>query len=548
MLKSGFKSDTVYLYSENKDKLLRVLTDTQQKFQAFQSILEYLEADVFLIEDNYVDKDYLEDYTSFYARCHYPYHRFCKRIHFFKKKGNFFLTDDLLKKLFYKRLTQKAKENIQQSYIGFIVLKPSKNDNFIVGRTCLAHYNEDSKRNRKYYATREYSANLYGIPLTVKSMAFQEQDEAVAACASIALWSAFNITGKKYQHRIPSPSEVTNLALSETSYQNGFPNEGLTAEQMAVAVSKIRLKPLILRPIGDRHLKAQIYAYLRAGIPIICGISLYDKYKKPQKGSFISQTKSFHAVTINGFSFEDGVSDIAFSDRLKLVSSRMTKFFVHDDQLCPFARMSFETKYSQVNSKLIKLISTSWSSQNGRLNKSLQTKLEDNKIAKVDSLIIPLYHKIRIAYTDILENVQKFATEMDEFLRSFYEKINHTYIPYEWDIFLSEVNDLKRDILEQPQLEHKETILKKGFAKYLWRAQAVYIEKKEEIKDITITEGINDTDTIEFEYNKNILFELVFDATDSKKKGLIKELIFYDKDISTIYYSFTNIKKQNNIL
>lgn len=524
-----FQSNIVYSYSENQNQLISLLTDSDQKIPGFQTTLDYFETGAFLVEDNYVDKDYLEDYTSFYARCHHPYARFCKRIHFFTKRKKNLLTNDLLGKVFTEGLTKEEKDYIQQSYIGFIVLKPSKNGGFIIGRTCLAHYNEDSKRNRKYYATREYSANLYGITLTVKSMAFQEQDETVAACASIALWSAFNITGKKYQHRIPSPSEVTHLALSETSYRSGFPNEGLTTEQMAVAVAKVRLKPLIIRPKGNTHLKAQIYAYLRAGIPIICGISLYDKNKwskKTPNGDIIPTSRSFHAVTINGFSFENGKADINFRDRLKLVSSRMTQFYVHDDQLCPFARMIFDTKYTAVNSGLSKLINTAWSSKDKRQNKSHQAKLEDCKVAKVESLIIPLYHKIRITYNDILEDIQDFDNEIKVYLQFFYEKLNRDYISFEWDIFLSEVNDLKKDILEHPIFNQKENLLKQGFAKYLWRAQAVLIKELED-----------------GEYIKYTMFEIVFDATDSKKKGLTKQVIFYDQDINLIYDS---LNKFNN--
>lgn len=519
------KSETVYSYRENKNQLIKLLTDSEQKIPAFQATLDYFDTEVFLIEDNYVDRDYLEDYTSFYARCHHPYARFCKRIHFFTKT-DFYLTNELLKKVFTVGITQKEKECIQNTYIGFLILKPSKNEGYMIGRTCLTHYNDDSKRNRKYYATREYLANLYGIPLTVKSMAFQEQDQTVAACASIALWSAFNITGKKYQHRIPSPSEVTQLALSEAFYGNGFPNEGLTTEQMSIAVSKVRLKPFTIRPDGNTSIKAHIYAYLRAGIPIICGISLYNKYKaseKSDKDSIILKSRSFHAVTINGFSFENGEPDIVFRDRLKLVSSRMTQFYVHDDQLCPFAKMVFHTKYSQVNSELIKLLSTKWSSKDKNLNKSQNEKLENDKVAKIDSLIIPLYHKIRITYKDVLEDVQEFAKEMNDLLQFLYNKKGLVYTPCEWDIFLSEVNDLKKDILEKPHFDKKETILKQGFAKYLWRAQAVIINE-------------NDLS------GHKILLEIVFDATDSKKRGLTKQFIFYDEDTRFIFDSFYNAK------
>lgn len=519
-------SDILHSYKDNSDNLIKLLTECSQKAPAFTKTLNDLGADTFLIEKEYVDKDYLEDYATFYASCYQPYKRFCQRVHFFKKKGEFSFTNEILMQLLQIGVTDSIIQQIQQSYIGFIVLKPTKDDTTIIGRTCLAHYKEEDKRNRRYNATREYTANLYGIPLSVKSMAFQEQDEAVAVCASIALWSAFSITGKKYQHRIPSPSEVTNLALSETSYISAFPSEGLTPEQMAVAMAKVRLKPLILRPKGHRNLKAQIYAYLRAGIPVVCGISLYNEYKSTNKSpqKIIPNSRSFHAVTINGFSFENGNADIDFRDRLKLISTRMTQFYAHDDQLCPFTKMVFENGYILPNK-----VKTTWLSDDKKRKPAEQQKLEQYKVADIESLIIPLYHKIRINYNDILSEVQKFAKLLNNAMTYFYKRNNTTFIPFEWDIFLNEVTEFKRDVLSMPSFEKKQDILQCGFAKYLWRAQALAIAKDEQ--------NVN---------KKEIVMEIVFDATDAKKKGIAKTILFYNKNVEHLFNFFMDNKQKSN--
>lgn len=484
-----FKEGSIYSYDKkNKNILLEVIFGAahHQMYDAFETMFSALNLECFLFEYEYVDKDYLEDYSNYYVRCHHQYERFCTRIHFFTKNKKFNLKNKNFAKLL-RDFDSLTSSNLNDIYLGFIVLRPF--DYKRLGRTCLKHYEEKNDSNRRYSATRNYNVNLYGIPLSVKSMAFQEQDETIAVCASIALWSAFNITGKKYHHPILPPSEITKLALSETSYARNFPNDGLTQEQIAVAISKINLTPLLIEPIDDRQLKSNIYSFIRAGIPIICGISLYDQ---DSNGNVIFNTESFHAVTINGFSFEDGKEEVTISDGLKLYSSRMTKFFVHDDQICPFARMTFGKKLKKFENNFRYIpIETNWSSNNS----------ENKKVAKVESLIVPLYHKIRIQYEDIASDIQS----VNDYYRYVASEAYGLKIDFEWDIFLTEVNDLKKELIfSTNKIINKDIILKDKFAKYLWRARAM------------------DSD-------KYSLFEIIFDATESKNGDIVQNIICYDQ-------------------
>jgi len=76
-------------------------------------------------------------------------------------------------------------KQLDSNYLGFMVLKPLPQT--IVGRTCFKTYPDDG--NRRHFPTlHKYSSNLFGLPLTVNSLAYQEQDKVVAACATSALW------------------------------------------------------------------------------------------------------------------------------------------------------------------------------------------------------------------------------------------------------------------------------------------------------------------------------------------------------------------------
>lgn len=492
VLKAGF----CYDYNEESDNLLNYLTDCSQKQPAFRKILKRIGVKNFLIEENYVDKDHLVDYSNYYARCHYPYSRFCTRVHFFKKleKGSnqFEFSDKLLSKIIRGKGGDKLIDKVNSIYLGFIVLKEFKNDKTLIGKTCLVHYPES--QDRKYGASRNYSVSLYGIPLSVRTMAFQEQDETIGMCASIALWSAFNITGIKYQHKIPSPSEVTKLALTETSYSRL--NEGMTAEQIAVGISKVGLNPMIISPIGNRDLKSIIYAYLRAGIPVICGIWLFDEYIN---GTVDPNSISYHAVTINGYSFENGCPDVVFDNDIRFYSNRMTKFYVHDDQLCPFAKMKITDTRKRMKNLEFKGIDTTWLTEN-----HIEKGLKEFKTAKVNTLIVPLDPKIRISYSEVLSELEFLSDKLSKVVELLGAKID-----FEWDIFLTDVSSFKKDVLSGPFFAEKSDFLKKSYAKYLWRTKAVL--------------------------NKVNLFEIIFDATDTAKGGITKDAIFYDEKYKYYY-------------
>lgn len=240
------------------------------------------------------------------------------------------------------------------------------------------------------------------------------------------------------------------------------------------------------------------------------GLSLYNEFKG-KKGIDVG-SKSFHAVTINGFSFEGGVQDIPYKDELNQVSSHMTRFYAHDDQLCPFTKMEFDKNFTRLGKTYMQKIKTTWQTTNLH---GKEDKFKQYKVANIESLIIPLYHKIRISYFDILDPVQKFANTLKITIDKFSPGV-HRYI--EWDIFLSEVSAFKREILAMQPFQQKEDILQRSFAKYLWRAQAIMIKENE---DGSLT--------------KEPVAELVLDSTDSKKKGISSYSIFYQDSLAMMY-------------
>src|SRR6266851_2135071 len=77
----------------NLGQLLNRFSHEGVGYSQAKSHLSYLDeyfgtvgAKTILVESPYTDRDYLEDYAAYYARCHAEYKRRCARLHFFSKQ------------------------------------------------------------------------------------------------------------------------------------------------------------------------------------------------------------------------------------------------------------------------------------------------------------------------------------------------------------------------------------------------------------------------------------------------------------------------------
>jgi hypothetical protein len=132
---------------------------------------------------------------------------------------------------------------------------------------CLATYPDDGGR-RFFPILRKYPVGLFGLELEIETLAYQEQDSVVAACATSALCSCFRGTGKLFQHVIPPPVEITDWAgdhlpedLVAVSLR-AFPNTGLSATQMAHAIRRVGLEAFAVGTQSVYGLHSVTYAYL----------------------------------------------------------------------------------------------------------------------------------------------------------------------------------------------------------------------------------------------------------------------------------------------
>lgn len=457
----------------------------------FRDYFSEIGASTIVIEVDYVDRDYLEDFSNYYVKCFSDYQRKCTRLHFFSLNFS--------QEQFKSALTGTPPfeiDDFKKSYLGFIVVKPLPKT--IIGRTCLKTYSEGT--GRFFPSTRTYAVNLFGFNLSVESLAYQEQDQVAAACATSALWSIFHRTGLMFHHSFPTPIEITKSATCNLpAERRNLPNNGLTLEQMAHAIRNVGLEPFPVKTPNEYILNSTIYAYLKAGVPIAMAILLVDTSVTPH----VTVGEGGHAVAVTGFCMKGIIPTPLQGTGFLSRSSRIEKLYVHDDQVGPFARMAIDGVPVIANTANIFSISSSWKGQDGVIG---------SVRAIPKAVLVPLYHKIRIPF----EIVEKIVIAFDLFFETFRQQ---GYLPLteriEWDIHLSNVNELKQEILSSTDLKDgfREEVLTTKLPKFLWRAIGLHQDRP--------------------------VLELVFDATDIEQGNFFIRPIPYRPEFYAILKSLS---------
>jgi len=451
----------------------------------FPYIRDYLgdmDCNIMLIERKYVDRDFLTDFSNYYVRCSTDYDRFCKRIHFFEK---IMFDEEDIKLLLCNKKGQITKEELQENYLGFMVIKPLPDA--IFGRTALKTYPPDNNR-RHYCCIRGYKANLYGLKLNVDSLAFQEQDTVAAACATSALWSAFHMTSEIFDQCLsPTPIEITKFATKYWFGSRPIPSGGLNIMQMSQAIHEVGLEPHVRNikfasNTSPLPLISFIYSYLKMKIPVILNVNVVGV--------------GLHSITVTGYSLlnnrcneTETVPEAEFY--LPLKGLRINEFYAHDDRIGPFCRI-----------RIIPADNTDEEKPPLPLRFHIPSTSE---ILEPHSIVVPLYHKIRVVFLRIYEWIW-YLHQLIQAGRMLPKNV-------EWDIYLSTLNQFKHDLINDNKYSNmRPKLLLMRLPRFIWRAKLYY--------------------------RKKILLEIIADATDMDRSFFFKGIIFFNDNLK---YQINNL-------
>jgi len=483
-------------------------------------------ASTVLLEHEYIDRFYLEDFSKYFASCFFDYKKKTSRIHFFGNKFN----EKQFKKILETggKSNQRLLEKIKSSYLGFMVVRPIPKT--FIATTCLAPYRLDSDAKENHVIiTKHVKANVFGIELSIDSLPYQEQDKVVSACATTALWVASNAPIYDFRY-IPSPSQITQESfIASNSSGRSFPSEGLNPDMMVNYFHQLNLETYTasleqeFRSLKDEKgrmskvfdsMNEVINAYASCKLPIVLGLDVFRLEKDSSDKNFKYIGK--HAVTITGYKTGNLVEDEArVNDEFVSVSDQVTEFFVHDDQIGPYAKVGIQRTPISVGDGNHGLPETVFEGDiEGYLHlevDNLETKYQRAYLPAI--MLVALPPKVRIRYEYIKQTCLSFngrlkdLTKINREVLSTYPISKHGVT---WSIQLKTVNSYKSELFEKKFKRcSKENILSSSCPKYVWVASAFHGEAQ--------------------------LFDFMFDATGIEQGGVFMETIYYNEAIEYLF-------------
>ena len=196
-----------------------------------------------LLEHQYLDRDYRDEYREFYAQTFRWIPDRCERLHFWTAR---------------------------QRYLGYTSLRPIAGR--AVGRTMLAPgpaFEEDVS------CVATASASPYGYRNTLDAFPYISQDRQYGRCAHAVIWMIAHYHHLRYGAPQRFMSEIVEAAAS-AEYERVVPSEGLTDDQVGAALRCFGLGA-VRYSIGDdegisrEDLDNKLRRYLNSGMPVALG-------------------------------------------------------------------------------------------------------------------------------------------------------------------------------------------------------------------------------------------------------------------------------------
>ena len=478
------------------------------------------------IEDDYIDRDFSEDYSAFYAGTFSDNQKYCYRLHFFSGID----VDELYSLIGFEK--DKAKvlaglEKLQKNYLGFMIILPIPKGK--IGRTvirpskCLSEH---------IYITSiaEQRVNIDGVKLTVKGMPFIHQDGQVAVCSSAAIWMVSRFLHLKYKYPRSSLSQITLAANKYQRINREFPAiRGLTVEQIISGLMELGFTPnhYDKDAFGDKwNPKELIYKYIESGLPVII---------------IIGGVGNAHACVVIGHDYCPD-QELILDSKAKLISSSVfiNCFIINDDLIGPYLKLPEIQKVTEANKKIFyertydDLLSDSvtyapYSMQSITgviIPAPKKVYLEPQQIEDLFGFIFPDDSSLKYPFylTAFISTLSQIYTKQqkgnyylskDTFLyaTSFLKKINDDNYPFFYRTRFVRSVDLKEDYFFDK--EYVSSKLGKIYAKLHMPRYVWLVEITDNIKGFSEEEG-----------SASIIGEFIFDATGSDNEATILSVHF----------------------
>ena len=235
-------------------------------------------AQILLIEENYIDRDWRDEYSLFYSKTFYKdVRKFTTRVHLIKEE------------------IQNVSEISSDNYLGYFVVRPLHIRDVTLLKVILKPLKEPlgvRRREDLYVATCEYSAHIAGSSKTIETFPFYHQDSVTDVCAHADMWMLTEYMHRKFHMSKPS---IRDFILSTPPfYGRVIPSRGLTIEQICTILNSLGYNVSIESFDRDvPKILERIDTYLESNLPTILA---YDEHVVVIAGHTLDGSKKDYLV------------------------------------------------------------------------------------------------------------------------------------------------------------------------------------------------------------------------------------------------------------
>lgn len=413
--------------------------------------LTCLEAKTVLLEFDYVDKDYLEDFSRYYVKRFGNDGHKCARLHFFASTVDHRTITSILER---GKAAKNETDDLNNGYLGFMVIKPLPRT--FIGKTCLKVMpDERSEHKCKRRLAREYNVDLFGISLKVESIAFQEQDKVVAACATTAIWASLHALKLRNTRSIHSCSEITINAVNHVEdSSNSFPSLQLSNKQIlrSLDVEGLRYHAKSIEAPDRTYFLQSVIAHIDSSLPMILTGEVFSHVASIPTAHTDLESASASTETASESLAQDSSGQTAkpvFRARgghaICVVGYKVDQneqvLYVHDDRLGPYARAKLIgiDGYNLVEGAAPRNIK--WALGLQRMN-DCGGWHEPHELIAPDFSVVPCDRKARLPFLYVYETCHVIVNELKNMAMASGEQLD----PLSYKIELREISDSRQNL------------------------------------------------------------------------------------------------------
>ena len=202
------------------------------------------QATLALLERDYIDADYRDEFANFYAQTFRRLPDRCERLHFFSEDEN------------------------GRQYLGYLILRP------ILGRpVCRTMLTPPLGANADVSCIAASSSTPYGYAHTARGFPFISQDYQFGVCSHAALWMVafyFHLAFSKPRYYL---SDIASAAARHQDLLPSLPSDGLTLRQIMGVLHDLKMPPISYRidqrlP-GKERVEEIASRYLNSRLPVL---------------------------------------------------------------------------------------------------------------------------------------------------------------------------------------------------------------------------------------------------------------------------------------